>query len=360
MMQINRHATGATTSPNFPLNKMISEAELYAGERQPAPGEQAVTDNWFARTGQGPGAHGDRVGMSYCFGCKNDIREFNTTVSPSCRADESQSRTGYYTNSNGTFSPHGNSKIATQPRINRNYAGNLVTGATCTLGGALKYPGLYEWEWRARLSSSPTYTMQNLQSLMAHWAAFEPQYWAGIDCSGLVSRTMQASQQQFVSGGNAYFINLARISNGTAGSTPVEFYTNAARENWGSGTYFRFMDNATATYDETKINIHPSFNEKSMVHYLSDTSVNTVRKLHKGDIVKYNGHISTIYSSDKQNCNATACTYEIIHAYGVDTYKKIVNGVEQRIFSRKVLVTPNDISTTISNPTGFGRIKLWD
>lgn len=83
-----------------------------------------------------------------------------------------------------------------------------------------------------------------------------------------------------------------------------------------------------------------------------------LKMVKRGDLVVYKKHNSIVH--DDLSCSGSQCNYEIIHAYGGDNYKKIINGVEQRIFSRKVIVTPNDISTTISNPTGFGRIKLWD
>ncbi len=49
--------------------------------------------------------------------------------------------------------------------------------------------------------------------------------------------------------------------------------------------------------------------------------------------------------------DSSACTYEIIHAYGVTPY--VFPGTTKRIFSRKVIVTREDIGI----PTGFGRIK---
>ena len=62
---------------------------------------------------------------------------------------------------------------------------------------------------------------------------------------------------------------------------------------------------------------------------------------------------------ENPKCNGGNCTYQIIHAYGWETYGKI-DPVTKKVkleFSRKVMVTGHDITAI---PTGFGRIKLWD
>lgn len=120
----------------------------------------------------------------------------------------------------------------------------------------------------------------------------------------------------------------------------MNYYLNARRDALDHNGLFKIADN------------------KERVHRFDK---NLAGKIRRGDIIKYKDHVSMVYS-DRPTCNDKGedCKYQIIHAYGVNSYKKIINGDEQRIFSRKVLVTPNDISTTIKNPTGFGRIKLWD
>jgi len=113
------------------------------------------------------------------------------------------------------------------------------------------------------------------------------------------------------------------------------------------------------------VNAQGFFTEAARVSYMSNPTPDTEKvklqkKLKRGDLVRYGTTHISILHSDKPTCDSTSCIYEIIHAYGGDNYKKVVNGAEQKVFSRKVLITPNDISTTISNPTGFGRIKLVD
>ena len=64
-----------------------------------------------------------------------------------------------------------------------------------------------------------------------------------------------------------------------------------------------------------------------------------MKKIHKGDIIEYESHISMVYSDRPSNCvdndGKTTCTYEIIHAYGVPSYfDKTLN---KPVFSRKVI-----------------------
>jgi hypothetical protein len=53
------------------VDVMIAETELFAGNAVP-------TDQWIARTGEIASEHG--VCMSYCFGCKQTVQQFNDTV----------------------------------------------------------------------------------------------------------------------------------------------------------------------------------------------------------------------------------------------------------------------------------------
>ena len=92
-----------------------------------------------------------------------------------------------------------------------------------------------------------------------------------------------------------------------------------------------------------------TLNEKLLYYWVrTDESEELI---HKGDFVHYNEHISTVYSDRITD----AGSYNIIHAYGSNTY--------HNNFSRKVIITGNDIRDShnnIINPTGFGRIKLWN
>ena len=90
-------------------------------------------------------------------------------------------------------------------------------------------------------------------------------------------------------------------------------------------------------------------------------------KLKKGDLIRYDGHISIFYSErwGKSRFHSEWGTnYDIIHASGYENIQyKIGSMKSPRLFNRKVTV--NGIGDSIQkkklkNPTGFGRIKLWD
>ena len=84
----------------------------------------------------------------------------------------------------------------------------------------------------------------------------------------------------------------------------------------------------------------------------------------KGDLIRYPSprtHISIMHSDRP----SAAGHYEIIHASGSNSicYRPAPGMPEQCFFNRKVVINLiNDklTSTTLKNPTGFGRVKLWD
>ncbi len=273
------------------INRIIEEAERYAGLR----GAPVPTDNWIARTGQGNTAstnpHGP--GMSYCYGCKDEVNEFNLTAA-NCRAESTNTIRNRETDN-----------------INGNeYRGN-INNTNCVLGtGNNDWAGLTQSEYNLGL------------------APFTIDYWAGIDCSGLAQRSVN---------------NGRNVATGLNITIPLP------------GNWIRAQD----------------FFTNSRVFYITlpeDIAVNLqernrwLGKLRKGDLVRYDGHISIIYSN-RPNCGTTTCTYEIIHAYGTPRADLDNDPTTPMAFTRKVVITPNNMETSAGpfpNPTGFGRIKLWD
>ena len=274
------------------VDAMTEEAERYAGLR----GAVRPTDNWVARTGQGPAgsANPHGPGMSYCFGCTDSVEHFNDTVA-NCQAET----TTQITNREGD--PN---QVNYRGNINNQDCNNVGTGDRDWAGLRNRNE---QKLWRNSVSGS---------------APFNPSYWAGIDCSSLVQRVVE-------SGRNAVPGLVINIP-----SLPTLVW---------SGNFF--------------INDHASYrpNPDSL-----QERVVVQKKLRKGDLVRYPGHISIVYSERPSVSNDT-CIYQVIHAYGVNSYRYPdideagVNANEQ-VFSRKVLVTFQNISTR----TGFGRIKLWD
>jgi hypothetical protein len=76
------------------------------------------------------------------------------------------------------------------------------------------------------------------------------------------------------------------------------------------------------------------------------------KNVRRGDLVSYDGHVSIVYKNPDTNGN-----YQIVHAYGIDNFKTIVDGEKKTVFSRKVISMTNG---KVKVPLGFGRIKLWD
>jgi len=90
-----------------------------------------------------------------------------------------------------------------------------------------------------------------------------------------------------------------------------------------------------------------------VVHANDKEQLEQQKKLRKGDLVKYKGHISMVYSEkpdDKGN-------YKIIHAYGRGGFIDH-DGDKQtdKVFVRKAVVTRHNVKTS----QGYGRIRLWD
>ena len=75
--------------------------------------------------------------------------------------------------------------------------------------------------------------------------------------------------------------------------------------------------------------------------------------------MNYDKHISLVYSKRwgiSKYKNFLKTNYDIIHAYGASAYDNDDNEETDPIFSRKVIITGNNIGT----PNRFGRLKIWE
>ncbi len=156
---------------------------------------------------------------------------------------------------------------------------------------------------------------------------FHPQYWAGIDCSGLVQRCGEAAVNSF-SDSIVETLSLGRNS--------CQF----------------FYDDFTC-YMHKKECVPLAITDwpSGFSHLFS-----AVDSAKRGDLVSYQYHISIIYSDPKADGN-----YEIVHANGsrCTKYDRRTGGCESEKFARKVLVTDHTFER-FPDPVGFGRIKLWN
>ncbi len=256
------------------------------------------------------------TGMSYSYGGKQTIKEYNATVS------------AFKAPPNEIYNPQNMTDFA-------NYKGNLYQlGSTNAKGesiegriGAItdkkKWPGLYKSEYTNAVPS-PYYMEQ----------------WAGIDCSGLVIQSLRYAKQQVA-------VSLGDIC------TAYDNSTNTCSARIGIDTRVGLSDTGVSRFF--------SGGNQGVVHYYwpKDEAGENVKKIHRGDVVRYAGHISIVYS-DRWGESEKKGSYDIIHAYGTTTYRD--NQQNKRIFSRKVLITADDLPAKKGKleALGFGRVKLWE
>lgn len=157
----------------------------------------------------------------------------------------------------------------------------------------------------------------------------------GIDCSGLTQRSITKANKLEIPGVISKVKDL-----GNLGSCPLddEDCKPCGEPIWSQDympTYARTIGNPTGK-----------------------AKTDVLKKVRKGDVVVYPHHVALVHSD--RACKGDVCNYEIIHAYGGDCTEKDENGnCMPGKFSRKVLVTKNKFKK-FPDPTGFGRIKLWD
>lgn len=278
------------------VGKMIEEGDNYRN----TTGYQNTDGNWKPRTH--PTDPAQTQSVSYCFGCKQTIQEFIDTVSK-------------------YKAPHG---------IPTGYRGDVDdnSGNIGAASNKKKWPGLHDKNeylvWRDTYLPTLTAAQQkDRDNVAVRNHPYHPDHWAGVDCSGFIQWMISYAQQNSVAG------------------LKVNYSTNARRDALDHEDLFMVANNKDRVYYVTLEGFADGF----------------TKHFKRGDLIEYDGHVSTVYS-DRSSCNDKGdnCTYEIIHAYGVDSYKE-PGPAGKEIFSRKVIKTKQNIGAT---PTGFGRIKLWD
>jgi hypothetical protein len=181
------------------VDNMIKEAERYAGISHNflGIGEELPKDNWVARTGQGPGQHGNPAGMSYSYGGIMNINMFNQAASgvslwkaapnDAYPKQPNEDDTHYYA------------------RVLQYYRGNVNdnTGGINEAGYQNKWAGLKwlknneykKWEEAYKSEDCPGNTASDNAVFAANVRnhPYYPLYWAGIDCAAFVQRVINAA-----------------------------------------------------------------------------------------------------------------------------------------------------------------------
>ncbi len=356
------------------VTRMINEAERYAGMRNDVGfgiGVVSVpTADWTSRNGKGPVEDKPNIdtksrGMSYSYDGKMSVDIFNDNVTVDCHEKMENKAYGVLSTASPRIELPSpiiryllSLQFGTMPSIpgtplnptvvDINYKGNLDDA--CSIGqGTFKYPGLARNEY----NSSKTYNLigysNKEESTITYFNAlhspqptlpleiYKPDHWAGIDCSGLVQRSINAADKLGIPGASSTVLEL-----GDSGD--YQQYTSQAR---GSAELVVTCTQCVSQYTY-------------VIPFSAANAVATLGKAHRGDLIVHKRPHIVILHSDKPDCGTTACNYEIIHAYGVTPYQQLNEDgkkIGDPIFSRKVIKTNNNIG---SEPTGFGRIKLWD
>ncbi len=347
------------------VNVMTKEAERYAGI-----GNDLVTyptATWVSRPTSsnplsvvGPQQDGQfvnsgRRGMSYSWNGKMNVDLFNDAVSENCGATDEPKVIGYLSITPSILSkklPKAALRLTEQQNqpetttVSELYEGNL--NATCNVGSAAntknKYPGLLWHEFNSTTSYNLVADCVDNQCQSypsAPRATFVfPQYsakfWAGIDCSGFVQRVVNKAEHPELPNSTTEMPGVSTKVLLLGDSGDFDHYAAAAQN---TATLF------SKTFD---------------MSYNPQNEAQTLKKVRKGDVVKYPTHMTIIYS-DRPMCDGVSkCRYQIIHAYGWHKYQPLDDDGDDdgpTVFSRKVISTKQNITAV---PVGFGRIKMWD
>jgi len=316
------------------VDGMIAEAERYAGEKG-TPGVDAPKDNWYSRgstttNGYGPegcdtntecaGPHGK--GMSYSFGGRQTIETFNRKVSRWKAPPNS-----VYGDVTDLDSP-----------AQLTYRGNIneATGQVGASSGGKQWAGVYSYRPPNNVPEERAWANRR----RTHQDNYYPRNWAGIDCVGLVLRSMKYADST---------LQDANLSFQTVSSGGVAYSII-------SDTGLRFLGTD---------NFRKSYYKGKSYHKLERTERTHLKR---GDVILYKGHISIFYSekygeSVKKKDYKTV--YDIIHASGdaVRTYRDRFGNDVGPEFARKVQIDSPGAgltNSTLNSPKFYGRLKLWE
>ena len=250
-------------------------------------------------------------------------------------------------------------KLGSLSAVSDVYAGNVDESLnTCPsrldlINGEMKYPGLKMFEQNTFDKRLGNYYWDNALTRKWEYLQFNPSYWAGIDCSGLVQRSIEAAKKTWEQGLGLSLPTIPIFSG--------ELYEPNGMDKMSVGSQ-QFLCDGSVQVEECKWG--NSYITAALSRTYNIDVENQKELLLRGDIVGYPeniAHVGIIASErwgKSKYKNTLKTSYDVIHAYGggpTGHYNEKIPGVAP-IFARRVLITGDNFAT----PNGYGRIKLWD
>jgi len=281
------------------IQKMINKGNEYAQD----------TTAFKDRSGS------NRTGMSYSYGSNDSLQEYRSVATSE------------------TFgpSPYPNTEAPTEyPTTPPSKEYHDYRGDIGTLASGKQYAGLISGEFINWIQNHYSTCDCSCDEEDHH---FFPQHWTGVDCSGFAMRIINAADPA--------------ITQNNGVPPVITNIPNIAEAKYECNAGVRSYSNRLQVVD---FFVSKHVKNIDLPGIGDDERTRLLKLLKKGDLMHYDDHISIVHSGRSSD----AGHYEIIHAYGVTPY--IFPGTTKRLFSRKVMVTRENIGI----PIGFGRIKLWN
>ena len=277
--------------------------------------------------------------VSYSYGGKQTLKEFNEKVS----RHGAPSITEISANDNYKNNYRGDILDATEGETDPEIIKHGSVGA-----GDKQWPGLFEDEYHVWEDNGRTGDH-----------IYDPKYWAGIDCIGLVIHGLRYAWKPSDYGSVQHMAKDRTVPGVNIADACIQL--NDDNVTCKTGAPVDSDDRAIMPLLNTSANKFFRGKDEELMHYWPKSKENQ-KLIHQGDVVRYGiyaKHISMVYSDEASCSEKGDCSYEIIHASGYNYIDANGNNIDDpEEFSRKVLSTKSKNMPV--ETTGFGRIKLWD
>jgi len=328
------------------VNSMIRLCESYRDNSNP----DNDIHGWVSRISSSGVTHvvtGNPQPVSYSYGGRRTIRQFNDEVSKhgaprSLEINNNINQHGYYQQYNA------NLVDASMNEPNQMYRDHGILGQ-----GTKRWPGLF------KKSPQPDNFEEYESGTIghdnpAHKEWFEWEKWTGIDCIGLTLQALRYAERP-----GDYAVNQSI-------SDPVDLPVPGIRiadvccrvdGTWGS-LHHSDAEPAGTLYNTNVNNFFNQANRNLLYYWQPAQVIGAERLIHKGDFIKYGStHITNVYS-ERWGLSQNNGDYDVIQALGWECSNTTLQCINYPWF-RKVGISANN-HPALSQPSGFGRIKLWE